>query len=166
MLEQDIQIAEARAAGASLQEIASQNGFHESTACRKLQKPDIKKHIEAIQAKIADECYNQAAENISLAIKQYKPQAALKTEERDPQLREHGFKSSLRILESIGILPSHAPSIMIQQIYNTNNIINNDISKLLDNLYDKQQVLDVPVSAISYGDQSGGDSQEIVKEIA
>ena len=145
MLDQDIQIAEARAAGATLQEIASLNGFHESTACRKLQKPDIKKHIEEIQARIANTCYSQAADNITFAINQYPKQVSLK-DKKDSQLFDHSWKGTLRILESIGILPSHAPSVFIQQVLTNNTIINNDISGLISKLYgaeEKSEVIEI-----------------------
>ena len=118
---QDIQLAEQRAEGLPLHEIARQNGFHESTASRKLQKPEIKALVERIQAELIKTSIPQAAENIRHAVEQYKPQAALPTNQRDSQLREHGFKASQRLLESVGILPSHTPSVLIQQIFNQND---------------------------------------------
>lgn len=109
---QDMIIAEARANGLSLSEIERTTGVNDATAGRHLQKPDVKAQIERIQAKVMEEAAESSADNIIHAITSYKA----KDIKNDPQLREHGYKASNRMLEVMGIFPSHTPSTFIQQI--------------------------------------------------
>ena len=124
---QDIAIATARAAGATLQEIASHNGFHEATACRHANKPDVQALIKRINDRVVNEAADPAADNIIYAIRSYQD----KDIKDDPQLREHGFKSSNNILQAIGILPSHAESKLYLSIQQTTNVqITQDLQAL------------------------------------
>ena len=118
---QDIQLAEQRAAGQTLENIGNLNNLPLTTTHRRLQRPEVKALIERIQAELIETSVPIAADNIRHAVEQYKPQADLPSDQRDSQLREHGFKASQRLLESVGILPSHTPSVLIQQIFNQND---------------------------------------------
>jgi hypothetical protein len=126
---QDMQICEARVEGATLQKIANQNGFDVSTASRKLSKPELQAYLDKLQIELINNTLPIAAENIHHAIGKYKSGATIKAltkdgqeiELPDSQLRDHGFKASLRVLESTGLLNSHAPSVIFQQIINDNS---------------------------------------------
>jgi ribosomal protein S13 len=109
---EDIQIAEARVNGLSLRQIETQTGIDKDKAWRRLDKAEVKSLVETMQQRIAAEAYQSATDNIIHAIKSYQIEGI----KNDPQLREHGYKASVRIAESIGILPSHTPSLILQQI--------------------------------------------------
>ena len=132
---QDIAIANARVMGATLRDIEPEVGIDHSTVGRKLNHPEVKQYIESLHAQLISESLGTAAANIQMAVDQYRPQAELPADQRDGQLREHGFKASQRLLESVGILPSHAPSVMIQQIFNGNTIVSQDLGKLLSGMF-------------------------------
>jgi hypothetical protein len=72
------------------------------------------------------EIIEPAYNNIQYAIQQYKT-----TE--DEQIREHGFKASTKMLEGIGIFPSHSTSLVVNNIYQsiTHNEIPKEIIELL-----------------------------------
>ena len=129
---QDIQLAEQRAAGQTLENIGNLNNLPLTTTHRRLQRPEVKALIERIQAELIETSVPIAADNIKHAVEKYKEPATTitvtdkkgNTKELpyvDEQLREHGFKASQRLLESVGILPSHTPSVLIQQIFNQND---------------------------------------------
>ena len=111
-----MQIADERVNGATLQKIANQNGFDVSTASRKLSKPELQEYINKLQTEIINKTLPLAADNIHHAISKYKS-----GDKEDSQLREHGFKASLRVLESTGLLSSHAPSVVFQQFIQDNS---------------------------------------------
>jgi hypothetical protein len=114
---QDMAICEQRAAGQTLEQIATSNGLgHRSVAYRKLSRPELKEIVESIQEDFVSKSVPEAAENIVYAIKAYKDK------DSDTQLREHGFKASQRALEMVGILPSHTPSLYVQQIFNHTDV--------------------------------------------
>ena len=137
---QDIAIAVARVNGATLRDIEPIVGLDHSNVGRKLNTEQIKSLIDQLNHNLINTSLQTATENIQLAIDQYKPQAQAKPKDRDSQLREHGFKASQRILEAVGILPSHAPSVMIQNIYNGNTIVSNDLGKLLTSIFQPEPV--------------------------
>ena len=126
---QDMQIAEERVQGLTLQEISSPRGLHESTISKKLSKPELQNYLDKLQIELINNTLPIAAENIHHAINKYKSGATIKAltkdgqeiELPDSQLRDHGFKASLRVLESTGLLNSHAPSVIFQQIINDNS---------------------------------------------
>ena len=122
-----LQIAEDRANGATLKEIASQNGFHESSASRKLSKPEVKAYLEELQARLVSKTLSKAVDNIHEVVEGYK------TAPDESKRCEHGFKASLRLMESTGLLTSNQQSIYIQQIYNDNRTEMPDIVKELFN---------------------------------
>jgi hypothetical protein len=99
----DMKIAEARAAGFPMGQIGTMVGVGKSTVQRRLQNPELKEAIEKIGAELLSCCVRTAADNIKYAIESYRAPWI----KEDSQLREHGFKASQRLLESIGIFPSH-----------------------------------------------------------
>ena len=129
MLTADIlQIADERMNGSTLQEIASKEGCHESTISRKLSKPEVKAYLDRLQSHLIEKTLPIAADNIHHCIESYKTK-----DKEDSQAREHGFKASLKVMESAGLLPGNQQSIYIQQVYNDNRSEMPDIVKDLFN---------------------------------
>ena len=112
--------------------IAEEIGKHPATIARILSKSDIKAQVEHYRNKIAQEAYGHSAENVIQVVQDYKKPAKSK----DAMMRrEHGFKSSLRILESMGILESRSQPAFVQQIFNTQ--VNNLVSPVVDRLLEQ-----------------------------
>ena len=120
-----LQIADERIQGATLQEISSVRGLHESTISKKLSKPEVKAYLDKLQSELIAKTLPQAVDNIHQAIEGYK------TAPDESKKCEHGFKASLRLMESAGLLTSNQQSIYIQQIYNDNRTEMPDIVKEL-----------------------------------
>jgi hypothetical protein len=103
------------AAGMPHRQVAAQIGASPSAVMRARQS--AKDIIEAIRDDLINHTAKQSADNIKHAITAYR------NKDSDSQLREHGYKASTRMLETIGIYPSHTPSVLIQQIINdTTNV--------------------------------------------
>ena len=115
---QDLIIADARANGLSQRQIEAVTGINDATVNRRLQKPDVKAQVDRIQARVMAEAAEQSADNIIYAINKYQSKGI----KDDPQLREHGYKSSNTMLQAIGILPSHAQSMLYVNIQSTTNV--------------------------------------------
>ena len=130
---------ERRLAGESVEKIGAATGFHHSTVSRTLNKPEIAAKIEALQERVANELFEQAVDNIKHAVEAYKqPQVIL-----DPQLREHGFKLSQRIAESMGILPTQHQSILVQNVFNQTNTISSPLVDQILAAHASGQVIDI-----------------------
>ena len=82
-------------------------GINDSTVARRLAKHEVQEYIDKIKDDLISRSLPKAAANIDKAIQAYSDK------DSDAQLREHGFKASQRVLESVGILPSHSPQINI-----------------------------------------------------
>ncbi len=93
-------------------------GVSDSTATRRLQKPQMKALVERLHTELIDSSLAQSRDNIRHAINVYRT-----TPKDDPQLREHGWKASNKMLESVGIFPSHTPSVLIQNIFNEGDTV-------------------------------------------
>ena len=127
----DLTIAKERAKGKNLQTIADNLDIDVSTASRKCQKPDIKALIEEIQNRVINSAASQAADNIIHAVTQYRSKGIKK----DPQLRDHGYKASVQMMQGMGILPSHTQAQMIININNSGQmVISPDILNILKGL--------------------------------
>lgn len=137
----DLAIAEATAQGATTRDIEHAGiGLDHSNVARHLQRPDVKAQVDRIQAKVMAEAADQSADNIIYAIQSYKS----KDIKDDPQLREHGFKASNTMLQAIGILPSHAQSMLYVNIINQTNVqIGQELSELGRFLAAKRQEAEV-----------------------
>lgn len=129
---QDLQIADARANGATLQTIAKQVDRDISSVSRKINNnPDIKAQIARIQDRIMQKAADQAADNIIHAVASYQTKGIKK----DPQLRDHGYKASVLMAQGMGILPAHSQSQMIININNSGNMaISPDILRIMAGL--------------------------------
>jgi hypothetical protein len=125
MAPDDLQIAELRAAGSSLQQIATIQNIDKSTVSRRLQRADLAEYVETLKSSLINEGLETAQKNILHAIKSYQTTTGNETEQT--QLREHGFKASNSLLTACGLLPSNAPSIIIQ----TNNFVSPVVERIL-----------------------------------
>ena len=126
-----LRIAELTCQGLNQREIAKEIGLAQQTVSYHLAKPDLKAIVNKIHDRLADKVIERAASNLEHAIEHYQdePREVILKDAKgnekdvrlvvDEQLREHGFKGTLRMLEAVGILASPAPSIFVQQIYNT-----------------------------------------------
>jgi hypothetical protein len=148
------------AAGQSRRDVAGRLGVGKSSVQRATQS--AREIIEAIRDDLIHTTAKTAADNIRHAIKAYKDKAS------DTQLREHGFKASNRMLETIGIYPAHAPSVLVQQIIQGNAVqITPELAQSIrDGWGDAgRQVIDVdrPVDNPSYQpDPQTTDGQSVV----
>lgn len=126
--ETDLYVAEGIAAGKTQTEIAKELGVYSTSVNHRIaRKPALKELIKKIQENILDEGITQAKDNIIHAITNYKKPQILEIEEGenkkkvfDWQLREHGFKASLKVLESAGVVSGTGMSVQINNIYNDN----------------------------------------------
>jgi transcriptional regulator with XRE-family HTH domain len=113
-------VARLRAEGLSQTEIAERTKLSQPTVSRLLSDERAREIIEACRAKLATEAYLQAAENLSRVINEYSEPVSLdengKMRADMQQRREHGYKASIKVLESVGILPSHAPAQFVANI--------------------------------------------------
>ena len=96
------------AAGKPIREITGLVGSSKSAVHRAQQS--AREIIEQIRDDLIHSTAATAADNIKHAVKAYKDK------DSDSQLRDHGYKASQKLLETIGILPSHTPSVLIQQV--------------------------------------------------
>jgi hypothetical protein len=83
-------------------------------------KPETQAQIAKIKAQLLDQAAQQSADNIIYAVQGYKQGIRGDDGKIDTQLRDHGYKASVNILQSIGLLPSHTAPTLIQ--INANNI--------------------------------------------
>jgi len=128
----DLTIAKERAKGKTLRQIATISNVDKATVGRKITKnPDIKALIERIQNRVINSAASQAADNIIHAVTSYRSKGIKK----DPQLRDHGYKASVQMMQGMGILPSHTQSQMIININNSGQmVISQDVLNILKNL--------------------------------
>jgi hypothetical protein len=116
-----------RAAGATLQNIADTTNTSPQTAMRLLEKEGIQKQVEAVRDRLLNQFLPIATDNISHCLTNFKT-----TDNK--QLQYFGYKASEKVLESVGLFPSHAPSVLIQQVFNQQSIhVHPVIQGLLDN---------------------------------
>ena len=101
-----------------------QGGLDKSTISKRLSRPEVRKYIEKIQEQFLTDNAEIAAKNIKEVIGKYLTAS-------DMQDKEHGYKASMRVLESIGVLPSPTQSIVYNQINQSTNIISPAITMLL-----------------------------------
>lgn len=130
-------IIQRSAEGASKVAIAAEVGCHPATVQRC--RDDNRSRIERIRERVMMEGGEDAVDNILHAVKAYKAPRKIKVEiadedgmvseelrdnvEFDAQLRDHGFKASQLILQAAGALPTNAPSVFVQQVYNDNRTV-------------------------------------------
>jgi hypothetical protein len=141
----DTQIIANAAQGLSTRQVAARiPDVSHSTVARRMRAPEIRAEIDKLHAELMSRSLAQAADNVQHMIDNYKvpgltvvktARDGSRTEQPqfDEQLREHGFRASMELLRSVGILPSQGTSILVQNIYNDNrtNEIPPEIAQLL-----------------------------------
>ena len=143
---QDMAIAEARASGATLVEIGEQNGIAKSTVHLRLEKPELKEHLENIQLTTIQQNAQTAADNLTYLIQGYRNNKCRSHQTRIE--KSHGARLTERMCEGIGILPSHSPSsVVIQIMAQGNTYISPQITQILQQIEGKADgtVIDIPV---------------------
>jgi predicted transcriptional regulator len=94
-------------------EIAVIAGCTQQAVSKILRKDEIKARVEALQARAIDELMEPAYDNVRHMIQAYR------SKDSDVQLRDHGHKASMAMMQGIGILPSHATSVVINNLFLT-----------------------------------------------
>ena len=152
MTPQDMAIADDRVNGATLQKIANDHGMNVSTACRKLQKPELRAYLEEIQERLIHRSLEASVENIAYAVDYYrspgekvtvsrKDGSTCQVSQKNEQLMDHGYKASVKICESVGILPSHTQSQVIVNILNQGTVqISPAITRVLQQIFQSAPV--------------------------
>ena len=132
------------AAGKPIREITGLVGSSKSAVHRAQQS--AREIIEAIRDDLIHSTAATAADNIKHAVKAYKDK------DSDSQLRDHGYKASQKLLETIGILPSHTPSVLIQQVIQGDQIqITPELAQSIRDGWSAQAIdVDSPVDNPSY----------------
>jgi hypothetical protein len=122
-------IAEMRMNGATCREIAKQTGIHFTTIARRLTGTgETKAFLDKLQSALTGRALARAYANLDHSIHAY-----LKPDTSEPE-RERGFKASIKVLEAHGLLPTHSPSIFVQnqlniQISETPAVVNELFSR-------------------------------------
>jgi len=107
MTPQEIEIANHEIAGIPRAKIGAAVNLSETSVRRHLDKAEVADYIASAKEQLISQSLPKAVSNINHAINSYQDK------ESDKLLRDHGYKASITIAESVGILPSHAGSINI-----------------------------------------------------
>ena len=135
------ELARLRAAGQDVRSIGQRLGCHNSTVVRSLQRQDVKQLIADIHAEMMIDAPANAARNLRKLISDY-PNLP------EGQTKDHAFKASVKMLESIGVLPSHAPAQVTVNILNAESV---NVSPVVVNVLRQ-------IGASLSGDVHNGDS--------
>ena len=129
----DVQIAVQKASGSSDREIGRKWGMTRQGINEIVNRGDVKALIKEITNKMALKEGVKAYENISYCIDVYrKKKIDDMPKEKALQMRDHGFKASVKVLESLGIFESAKTSVNVQNITNTqNNIVSPMMADLI-----------------------------------
>jgi hypothetical protein len=115
------------AAGIPQALIADQIGVGQATISRSLDKDGLQTKVNAVRDRLLNQFLPTATDNIAHCLTNFKT-----TDNK--QLQYFGYKASEKVLESVGLFPSHAPSVLIQQVFNQQSIhVHPVIQGLLDN---------------------------------
>jgi len=121
------EVAALAASDCTIREIAQKLDVSASTVNRVLKDSDVKDIVEECKTILASRTYKKSIENIVNVIEDYdKPvtEAQMidgKLKGDLYQRKEHGFKASLEVGRSIGLLPSHTLAPQITTILNVQN---------------------------------------------
>ncbi len=132
----DIQIAGLRAAGLNYRAIGQEVGVSRQTVCTTLKDDCVRDIVESCRQRFALEGFEKAVTNILNLIKDYEspvlPDKDGKLTGDQYQRKEHGYRASMKALESLGIVPAHTPTFL-QNVFNVNqsNHINPIVDKIL-----------------------------------
>lgn len=147
-------IVEQSIQGASVRDIAPMIQVHPSTVARARLQPEAQAQIAKIKAQLLDQAAQQSADNIIHVVQNYK--AGIKEvigydKEGNPiegvntQLRDHGYKASVLILQSTGLLP-HTQGPTLVQI--NNNVVLSPALERIMKLADSPQAMPIEAQEI------------------
>lgn len=122
-------IVKLRATGVAQAKVAKEFRVNRSTISRLEKKEDIQRLIEEENKRFL-ESLPCAVDNVKGLIEGFKAELGKKLP--DKQKVEYGFKGSIKALESAGIAPGASSSVMIQNIFNQQNLISPLASDLID----------------------------------
>lgn len=145
-------VATALVAGVHQRVIAESLGVSQSTISRLKDRGELKPYIEQAQMGLL-ESLPDAIGNIKHAISSYKnPGETVKVRDKDgnekvktvvdEQLRDHGFRASLKMAESVGILPTNLQSQVIINILNQTETIIHPV--VLEYMKSKGDLIGIP----------------------
>ena len=126
MKEIDKKIAALAAIDTPVADIARQVGLGRTSVYRHLEDDEVKDRLKAVQAEL------YKGETLEIAVKSFKNLIAGYPQD-DPQLREHGYKSTVELLRSANVLSTNKPSVYIENVNNDNRqVISVTLQKILD----------------------------------
>ncbi len=149
---QKLQLGHWAAQGLPVAEIAKKIGCDPSTVYRNLSDEKIRLKVEYCRNLIVNESYQKAAENVNNAIQEYSTTA-------DPIKKNHGYDASKRVLESIGVLPSHSQAPLVANILVQNNnqyispIVDQVLSQALTGNIIEAEAIEAPQDVVSVAEE-------------
>jgi DNA-binding transcriptional regulator LsrR (DeoR family) len=108
-------IAFMRAAGATQDTIAHAVGCDRSVISRTLATPALKERIEIAHQALSNACLDSCVDTYAYLTQNYRN---LEGDEK-----QHSFKATTAVLESLGILASRTPSQLVVNILNANQVV-------------------------------------------
>lgn len=111
--------------GMPQKDIGKKLGVSQTTVSRLLRDDQVKAVIEKCKAELVERSYETAVNNVIGVIEDYEKPVQLDDKGRvkgdDFQRKEHGFKASLRVMESMGLIESRTQPAFVQNILVQNN---------------------------------------------
>jgi predicted transcriptional regulator len=104
--------------GHSQAAIADKMGISSATVSRTLSDDNIKAKIAYCRNEIVEKAYDKSVDNVVQVIQDYNNKA---TDKDGLMRKEHGFRASMRMLESMGLIESRTSPSFIQNILIQNN---------------------------------------------
>ena len=129
------QIAAGVIAGDSQNTIAEKIGMSEATVSRAINKNAEVNALIAAGFKELSGAWTKAVKNVKQVVEDYDKPIPDQYTKFDLLKKEHGFKASERLIESMGLLPSHSQPVYIQNILNVSN--NQFISPIVSRAIDR-----------------------------
>lgn len=126
--EVDVRTANMRIQGMTLEEIGNREGKDMSTISKRLSKAEVAEYVDRQKELLVTTSLKRSVENLNYAVDSYQAEGS------DTQLREHGWKTSIRVAEAAGILPSNSNTVNITGNVVITQNIQNILSKFSDSL--------------------------------
>jgi hypothetical protein len=123
--------------GRNKAEIAREVGLSRSQVSRYSQREDVRAELENLWMRLV-EVAPDAVTNMQTLVRGMKKSKNVKD-------RELAYKASLKVLEGTGILPSQAPTVLVQNIINNQTNIMDARSQEILSRYMAEDVLDAEV---------------------
>jgi len=128
----ELWVEQMSAEGMSQSAIARKLNVHPVTIGRVVNREDVKAKIEYCRTLIAQEAYAKSVANVIKVINEYDDPIEDSNDKLALQRKQHGFTASMRVAESIGVLPSNSMAPAVVNVLNIQN--NNYVSPLVESL--------------------------------